>query len=75
LLLKGNTAATWKKQQLWSPWTSCHSNLTSQFQLIFVDKYYSQSSHLVRLHQRLWLYANTRVGHLRNNSRTKLNYL
>jgi hypothetical protein len=33
-------------------------------------KYYSQASNLVRAHQSFHLYANTRTGHLRNNSRT-----
>jgi hypothetical protein len=32
-------------------------------------KYYSQASHLVKPHQSFCLYANTRIGHLRNNSR------
>jgi hypothetical protein len=33
-------------------------------------KYYSQASHLVRQHQSLYFYANTRIGHLRKKSRT-----
>jgi hypothetical protein len=43
-----------------------------KFQLILWaegTKYYSQASHLVRPHQSFSLYANTRIGHLRNNSR------
>jgi hypothetical protein len=40
--------------------------------------YYSQASHLVRPHQSFCLYNNTRIGHLRNNSKTftkRLNFL
>jgi hypothetical protein len=33
-------------------------------------KYYSQASHLVRQHQSFCWDANTRIGHLRKNSRT-----
>jgi hypothetical protein len=33
-------------------------------------KYYSQDSYLVRPHWSFHLYTNTRIGHLRNNSRT-----
>jgi glycosyltransferase involved in cell wall biosynthesis len=41
-------------------------------------KYHSQASHLVRPHHSFCLYANTRIGHLRNNFRTftnRLNFL
>jgi hypothetical protein len=81
LQLKDNTAAAWWKQQLWPPCMSWQNYLTSQLQLIlWTDgtKYYSQVSHLVRPHQSFCLYANTRIGHLRNNSRTftkRLNFL
>jgi hypothetical protein len=41
-------------------------------------KYYSQANHLMSPHQSFYLYTNTRIGHLRNNSRTftkRLNFL
>jgi hypothetical protein len=36
-------------------------------------KYYSQARHLVRPHQSFHLNTNTRIEHLRNNSRTFIN--
>jgi hypothetical protein len=50
--------------------TTLQSYRTSQLQLILwteVTKYYSQASHLVKWHQSFYLYANTKIGHLRNN--------
>jgi hypothetical protein len=47
--------------------------ITSQLHLTLWTegtKYYSQASHLVRPYQNSCLYTNTRIGHLRNNSRT-----
>jgi hypothetical protein len=47
--------------------------LTSQLQLALWTertKYYSQASYLVRPHQSSHLYANTRIGCQRSNSRT-----
>jgi hypothetical protein len=38
-------------------------------------KYHSQASHLVRPHQRFHLNTNTKMWHLRNNSRTFINRL
>jgi hypothetical protein len=51
---------------------SWQSFLTSQFQIILwteETKYYSQANHLEGSHQSFHLYAITRIGHLRNNSR------
>jgi hypothetical protein len=49
------------------------SYLSSQLQLVLWTegtKYYSQASHLVRPHEGTRLYADTRIGCQRNNSRT-----
>jgi hypothetical protein len=74
LQLKGNTAAAWKKQQhLWPPCMNWQTYFHSQLQLALWTegaKYYSQASHLVRPHQSFHLYANNRIEHLRNKSRT-----
>jgi hypothetical protein len=57
------------------------SYLSSQLQFALWterNKYYSQTSHLVRPHQSSCLYANIRTGRLRNNSRTftkRMNFL
>jgi hypothetical protein len=39
------------------------------------SKYHTKASHLVRPHQHFCLNTNTRIGHLRNNSRTFINRL
>jgi hypothetical protein len=76
-----NTAAAWWKQQLRPHCISWQSYLTSQFQLVLWTewtKHYSKASYQVRPHQSFNLYANTRIGHLRNNFRTftkKVNFL
>jgi hypothetical protein len=51
---------------------SWQSYLTSQFQLILWTEgpNTTQVSHLVRPHQSFWLYANYKIRHIRNNSRT-----
>jgi hypothetical protein len=82
LQLKGNTVvAWWKQQQLWPPCMCWQTSLTSKLQLTLWTqrtKYHSQASNLVRPHKSSCLYINTRIGHLRNNSRTftkRLNFL
>jgi hypothetical protein len=52
------------------------SHLTTQNNLVDRrSKYHSQASHLVRPHQSFHLNTNTRIRHLRHNSRTFINRL
>jgi hypothetical protein len=76
LWLKGNPVATWLKQ-LWTPSTSWQSYLTSKFQLILCTKE-PNTTHSQSPYQSFLLCANTRIGHLRKNSRIftkRLNFL
>jgi hypothetical protein len=82
LVLKGNTAsAWWKQQQLWPPCMNWQTYITSQLQLTLGTdrtKYYSQASHMVRPHQSSHFYTNTQIGCIRNDFRTftkRLNFL